>query len=122
MTDLYLQRKALLEQMDQIQTMVPGTLSEQYITRKRDGKPVRFGPYYKLQLWCQGKNLTRYVTAEQVPDLRVAIANHQRFEDLCQQFVELTVAMDQEEESHIKKKSKPKSTMNGSEKPKRFSG
>jgi hypothetical protein len=102
--------------------MVPGSLSEQYFIRTRQGKQVRLGPYYKLQLWRQGKNLTRYVRAEEVPALRQAIANHERFEDLCQQFVDLTVAMGQETGEVKKKKSKRRFKASGSGKPPRSSG
>jgi hypothetical protein len=121
-SELYQQRKALLEQMDQIQNMVPGSLSKQYFIRTRQGKKVRLGPYYKLQLWCQGKNLTRYVMAEELPTLRQAIANHKRFEDLCQQFVDLTVAMGQETPAVKKTKSKRRFAPNVSGKPRPSSG
>ena len=121
-SELYQQRKALLEQMDQIQSMVPGSLSQQYFIRTRQGKQVRLGPYYKLQLWCQGKNLTRYVRAEAVPALRQAIANHERFEGLCQQFVDLTVAMGQEAPLVKKTKSRRRFAANVSGKPRPSSG
>jgi hypothetical protein len=104
MANLSDQRQALLDQMAQIQTMAQGALSEQFFTRTRRGRKVRLGPYYKLQLWHEGKNTTRYVHSDQVPALREAIANHQHFEDLCQKFVQLTVAMTQEAQTPEAKK------------------
>jgi hypothetical protein len=64
MPDFWEARQALL---DQINTMAQGTLSEQFVTRTRKGRKVRLGPYYKLQLWHQGENRTRYIHPAQVP-------------------------------------------------------
>jgi hypothetical protein len=92
MPDFLEARQALLDQMAQINTMAQGTLSEQFVTRTRKGRKVRLGPYYKLQLWHQGQNRTRYIHPDQVPALREALANHEHFEDLCQKFIALTIA------------------------------
>jgi hypothetical protein len=83
-------RRALLAQMERLRPLVRGTLTEQYFTRRRAGRTVRLGPYYKLQLWCEGRNQTRYVPADEVPRLREAIANYHRFQSLCQEFVKLS--------------------------------
>jgi len=61
-------------------------------------------PFHKLQNWHQGKNQTRYVPAEEVPALQEALAGHQRFQGLAEEFVDLTVrATRQEGEANRKK-------------------
>ena len=97
-------RRALLEQMDHLGHLVRGTLTEQYFKRRRRGKTVRLGPYYKLQLWSEGHNQTRYVPADQVPHLREGIANYHQFQKLCQEFVELSAASGEPLGSALKKK------------------
>jgi hypothetical protein len=107
-TDLLERRRALLEQMDQLPHLVNGTLTEQYFTRRRHGKTVRLGPYYKLQLWAAGKNQTRYVPADQVPRVREGIAHYHRFQDLCQEFVNISAALGEAEPGERKKKRSPR--------------
>jgi hypothetical protein len=53
----------LLAQIAQIPRMERGKLSS-YTFRER-ARPAH--PYHKLQCWENGKNVTRYVRAEQVP-------------------------------------------------------
>ena len=49
------------------------------------------GPYYNHQCYENGRNVSRYVPAEQVEELQAAIAAHQRFQQLVQQYVALLV-------------------------------
>jgi hypothetical protein len=70
-------------------------------------------PFHKLQCWHQGRNQTRYVPAEEVPSVQEALAGHERFQRLAEEFVDLTViqtrASDAERKKNFKK-SKPSVT------------
>lgn len=78
----------ILAQIAQIQFMERGKLST-YSFPDRSGES---GPYYKLQRWEDGKNLTRYVPPEQVPLLQEALAGQARFQELTQQYAQLVIA------------------------------
>lgn len=76
--------KSILEQLASITSMERGKLTEVYRTRPApDGTgTIRIGPYYKLQAWENGRNITRHVPAGEVPALKEDLANHQRFTEL----------------------------------------
>ena len=86
------QREHLLEQMRAIEEMERGALAEEYRVRTVHGVEVKAGPYFKLQEWKEGRNQSRRVSPEQAAALRPAIAGRQRFEELADQFIDLTVA------------------------------
>ena len=71
-------------------------------------------PFHKLQSWHQGKNHTRYVPADEVPVLQEALAGHQRFQQLAEEFVDLTIALTHQQTQAERKKnfrrSKPSAT------------
>lgn len=77
----------LLAQMAQIQLMERGKLS----TYTFKDRPEPAGPYYKLQCWDHGQNVTRYIRAEQVPLLEQALAGHARFQELTEQYAQLVI-------------------------------
>jgi hypothetical protein len=69
-----------------------GTLSEQYVERPTtNGGTVKFGPYFKFQIWQDGRNQTRSVTTDEALLLREDIDNFHRFEQLCQQLAQLNI-------------------------------
>ena len=72
--------QTLLKQMGQIQDMERGKLC-----------PMQDGRYFNHQTWEQGRNVVRYVPAEQVAPLRASIAGYQRFARLAEQYVALMV-------------------------------
>jgi hypothetical protein len=76
--------ESLLRALAQIQRLDRGSVS---VLRQGPN-----GPYYNHQCYEDGRNVSRYVPAEQVPELQAAIANYQRFQQLVQQYVELLVA------------------------------
>lgn len=85
-------RQSILEELGSITRMRRGTLSERYVERSTpNGGTVRFGPYFKFQVWQDGRNQTRSVTAEEALLLREDIANFHRFEQLCQQLAQINV-------------------------------
>ena len=77
-------------------------------------------PFHKLQCWHQGKNHTRYVPAAEVPALQAALAGHERFQTLAQEFVDLTIALTRAEQATEAKKNSAKSKPSATAKPKRF--
>jgi hypothetical protein len=103
-------RQEILQEMNAITRMERGKLCSQ-----SPGPGV--APFYKLQCWRNGKNHTRYVPQEEVPDLQEALAGHQRFQALAEEFVELTVAMTQAEEVAERKKKSGRSKPNAIGKP-----
>ena len=75
--------QAILQDIAQIQRLDRGSVSV-----------IRQGPegaYYNHQCYENGRNVSRYVSAEQVADLKDAIAGYQRFQQLVNQYVELMV-------------------------------
>ena len=68
------------------------------------------GPYYNHQCYEDGRNVSRYVPAEQVPELQAAIADYQRFQELVQQYVELLVEKTRAERQAGTKKKTPRPT------------
>lgn len=85
-------RQPILEELGCITQMRRGTLSEQYVERPApNGGTVRFGPYFKFQIWEDGRNQTRSVTADEALLLREDIGNFHRFEQLCQQLAQLNI-------------------------------
>lgn len=78
--------------MEQIQLMELGSLQEE--NRPSPRHPTQTtGPYFKHQVWDQGKNRTRRVPAEKAASLAQAIDGRKKFEQLAGQFIETTVAM-----------------------------
>ena len=78
--------ESLLAQLAQIQRMDRGSVS-----LLRHGPS---GPYYNHQCYENGRNVSRYVPAEQVPELQAALADYHRFQQLVRQYVDLLVELD----------------------------
>ncbi len=104
-------RQQILEEMNSITRMERGKLCTQHPS---SGAP----PFYKLQCWQEGKNQTRYVPADELEPLKQALAGHQRFQQLAEEFVDLTVALTRQERPAERKKNSRKSKPNATGKPK----
>ena len=96
MQDYQEQRKTLIEEMSRIDRMQRGRLTEEYRQREVDGEVRESGPYFKHQVWCEGKNVSRRIKADQAQQLREDIAGLDRFKELSAQYIETTVAMTDE--------------------------
>jgi len=83
----------LLAQIAHIPLMERGKLST--YTFKDRARPAT--PYYKLQCWEQGKNVTRYIRPEQVPLLEQALAGHAQFQALVEQYAQGVIARTREQ-------------------------
>lgn len=75
--------EAILQQIATIQSLERGTLNV-----IRQGPE---GPYYNHQCYENGRNVSRYVPAEQVAELKAAIDAYHRFQQLIEQYVRLMV-------------------------------
>ena len=86
-------RQSLVDQIAAISTMQPGTLAEEWRERPNpEGIGVlRLGPYYKHQVWKDGRNVSRRVPAAEAALLREDIDNAKRFEQLTQELAHLNI-------------------------------
>ena len=110
------QRRELLRKMSLIDRMEFGSLAEEYRdTAGTDGQTVRNGPYFKHQVWEDGRNRSRRVPAQEAKELREALEGRQSFESLSAEFIELTVASTRNVD-HSKKNSAKSSKKRGAAK------
>ncbi len=103
-------RQEILHQMNSITRMERGKLCVQH--------PQGGAPFHKLQNWSNGRNQTRYVPADEVAAIQQALAGHERFQRLAQEFVDLTVAATRREREADRKKNSRRSKPTGTGKPK----
>jgi hypothetical protein len=109
----------LLAQIAAIQHMETGKLSS-YVP---GGRSADVGPYYKLQCWVDGKNLTRHVRPEELPALKEALEGYARFQELSHQYAQLVIAKTRVElASTVKKKIRPYSRHSKANSNKRLIG
>jgi hypothetical protein len=122
-------REQIIARIASIATMQPGTLTEEYRQGAigEDGKPVRLGPYFKLQVWRDGANRSSRVPASQAEFWREDIDNYHTFDQLCGQLAELNIEhtralraaqMPAADPGESKKNSTRKQTGKSSPKPK----
>ena len=86
-------RQALLDQIASITTMRPGTLAEEYRQHPSpDGRDiVRLGPYFKHQVWQDGRNVSRRVPAAEATTLKLDTEEAKRFHQLTDQLAQLNI-------------------------------
>jgi hypothetical protein len=122
-------RQSLLDQIAAIVTMQPGTLAEEWREHPdpEGGDPRRTGPYYKHQIWREGRNVSRRVPAAEAGQLREDIDNAKRFEELTDELASTNIEHTLElraaqagsgESAERKKNSRPKLARNVLPKPK----
>jgi len=92
--------QSLLQEIAQIQQLDRGTVSV-----LRQGPQ---GPYYNHQCYENGRNVSRYVAPEQVPDLKAALDGHHRVQELMAQYVQLLVEKTRAERAAGLKKKTPR--------------
>ena len=95
--------QSVLHELAQIQRLERGTLSV-----IRQGPE---GPYYNHQCYEEGRNVSRYVPSDQVGELKAAIDDYRRFQQLVQQYVQLMVEKTRaQREAGLKKKTRRQSS------------
>jgi len=92
--------QSILQDIGQIQRLDRGTVSVM-----RQGPE---GPYYNHQCYEGGGNVSRYVPAEQVADLKEAIDGYHRFQELVKQYADLMVEKTRAERASSFKKKNPR--------------
>ena len=90
----------LLQQIAAIDAMERGKLSA-YAFKERSGVS---GPYHKLQYWRDGKNHTRYVSAQELPAVEAALAGHAQYRQLTEQYADLIIEQTRQNIAGFKKK------------------
>ena len=116
MNSLAHKRRQILQQMEQIDRMERGSLQAETRPSQRHPDQER-GPYFKHQVWEDGQNKTRRLSAEQAEALAPAIEGRQEFEKLAAQFVDTTVAMTRADLAPDSKKNATKSRPPSKRKP-----
>lgn len=110
-------RREVLEAMERIRAMRPGTVSEQFLKVPQKGReePALRGPYYLWQFYENGKPVRRRISGKELERVREEVNNHKHFEALCEEFDTLTRQLGELEyqqlaaEETIKKKPKSRS-------------
>lgn len=93
----------LLAQIAQISLMERGKLCA-YNFKDRSAPT---GPYFKLQCWEQGKNLTRHVRSEQVSLVEEALAGYAKFQQLVEQYAQILIDQTRQQLATVGVKKKP---------------
>ncbi|MCK5862604.1 MAG: hypothetical protein KAH38_08970 [Candidatus Hydrogenedentes bacterium] len=86
------------QQLTEIGTMHPGSVSQQYqvcgnpncrCMKKKD--PQRHGPYTKLAYVYHGKPVCRFVRAACVTNMKTRLSNYKKFRALMDKWIELSI-------------------------------
>lgn len=89
--------KRILERMTQIGRMERGKLCQ-----------MAGRPHYNHQTWQDGRNVVRYVPADETQDLQEAIEGYQLFIALAEQYADEVIRLTRRETQKKKKLGKPK--------------
>jgi hypothetical protein len=100
----------VLKQIARIERIEKGSLSAIRDTPK--------GPCCNFQRWENGRNVSEYISAEQVPLVRENLQAHAQFEALAAKYVQLLSARSRDQRlAGVKKKRRPR-TSSSPRKPK----
>lgn len=114
------QRQDCLQQMQAIDRLRRGSLSQQFFRAK--GKPaVKLGPYFVLQGFFRGKKFSARIPEDQAHQVRQDVENYRRFQTLAEEYVTLSDQITQRQDAQPtdskKNSSRRTSPTNGSKKP-----
>ena len=78
------------------------------IERMERGKvcPMAGRPHYNHQTWQDGRNVVRYVSAEEVASLQKAIDGYNLFRRLAEEYADEVILRTREERAQNKKRKK----------------
>ena len=79
-------REKILDEMRQIDRLRQGTVSEQFYGTGEN----RQGPYYVWQGYSGGKHWSKRVRRDQIDQVREDLHAGARFQELCEEFAEVT--------------------------------
>jgi len=80
-------RQRVLHQMQTIDRLRRGSLSQQFFKAPQGG---RCGPYFVLQGYFQGKKFSERIAAEDAAQIQQQVDNYRRFQQLAEEYVTLT--------------------------------
>ena len=83
------QRQVIFQKMARIDQMEYGSLKAEFRPGTNPSHPL--GPYYKHQVWQEGKNHSQRVSGPRAEQLGKAVEGRQQFEQLAQQCIDITV-------------------------------
>src|SRR5208282_4611359 len=105
--DLQKKREAILQQMQTIDRLRRGTLSQQFFKAKADADAAPRGPYFVLQGFLRGKKFSQRVPPDQAAQVQQDVDNYRSFQALAEEFVtlsdQLTCLQDQAQAPDVKK-------------------
>lgn len=93
MTPLAQQRQEILDEMAGLDRLQRGYLSKQFFSRQQGEQTIRYGPYFVLQHAFKGQKTSRRIPEQEVNTVEADLAAWRRFEQLAQEFVEVTERM-----------------------------
>jgi hypothetical protein len=100
------ERARLLEEMAQIDRMIPGHVSQQTYQVQRAAHTVTQGPYHLLQRRENGQHNCQRVATEELAFIVQAVEGHARFQQLARRYAALTEQMTWDQQgAQIKRKS-----------------
>ena len=120
MESLVQKRAGVLQEMQSIDRLRRGSLSQQFFASPKGRPKTKRGPYYVLQGFFRGKKFSQRIPAGQAPQVQEQVRNYQRFQALAEEYVTLSDQITQLETPRdpSKKNSSPKkSNTDGSRKP-----
>jgi hypothetical protein len=88
--DLLKRRDAVLRQMQTIDRLRRGTLSQQFFKAKADVDAVPRGPCYVVQGFLRGKKFSQRVPPDQAAQVQQDVDNYRNFQTLAEEFVTLS--------------------------------
>jgi hypothetical protein len=101
------QRAALLDQMEALDRMERGRLSEQFLHGLKEGRKVTWGPYYVLQRRLGGQIVKKRVPADRLAVVQADIRRHEEFQQLVERYAQITEEMTHLEDVRPELKKKP---------------
>lgn len=99
-------KRHILQQIATIPAMERGKLSS-YSFKDRPGAS---GPYHKLQQWHEGKNQTRYVSAEDLAQVQAALAGYEQYQQLTTEYADRVIEQTRKGIADAKKNSHRRSS------------
>jgi hypothetical protein len=116
LNQLVQQRQATLAQMQAIDRLRRGSLSQQFFPA-HSGHAAKRGPYYVLQGFFHGQKFSQRIAKEQAAQVQADVDNYRRFQSLAETYVtlsdQITCLQDQPADSKknsSRRKSKPSSS------------
>jgi hypothetical protein len=103
------QRDALLKELNSIDRLRRGSLSQQVISRRQGDHTIIQGPYFNLQGFHKGKKFNSHIPADKAQEVRLHVQNFKRFQELADECITLTDQITQMAEGldDAKKNSRP---------------